>query len=164
MDKMGYDRGLVGYHSERELQGGKTHWLRPRLIGYGIALVLMIGAFIWALHDRSMLSIDAAKDRSMFRENQLGQIENTYLLKVINKTQQPQRYALTLADSPDLRLQAPAQLQLNPGEILDVPVTVIRENQQATSSTLPVQFVIQNLTNAREQAQTQSIFLSPSGR
>ena len=100
----------------------------------------------------------------MFRENQLGQIENTYLLKVINKTQQPQRYALTLANSPDLRLQAPAQLQLNPGEILDVPVTVIQENQQDTSSTLPVQFVIQNLTNAREQAQTQSIFLSPSGR
>ena len=164
MDKMGYARGLVGYHSERQLQGGKTHWLRPRLIGYGIALVLMIGAFVWALSDRSMLSIDSAKDRSMFRENQLGQIENTYLLKVINKTQQPQRSGLALVDSPGLRLDAPQQLQLNPGEILDVPVTVVLESEQAESSTLPVHFEIHNLTDASEQAQTQSIFLSPRGR
>ncbi|MFW8341615.1 4Fe-4S dicluster domain-containing protein, partial [Klebsiella pneumoniae] len=34
MDKLGYARGLVRYGSENELAGGKTHWLRPRLIGY----------------------------------------------------------------------------------------------------------------------------------
>jgi cytochrome c oxidase accessory protein FixG len=164
MDKMGYPRGLVGYYSERELQGGKTHWLRPRLIGYGIALVLMLAAFAWVLSARSMLSIDSAKDRSMFRENQLGQIENTYLLKVINKTQQPQRYGLALVDSPGLRLDAPQQLQLNPGEILDVPVTVVLERENAEASTLPVRFAIHNLADASEQAQTQSTFLSPRGR
>jgi len=161
---MGYARGLVGYHSERQLQGGKTHWLRPRLIGYSIALALMIGAFIWALSARSMLSIDSAKDRSMFRENQLGQIENTYLLKVINKTQRPQAYGLALLDSPGLRLDAPQQLLLNPGEILDVPVTVVLEGEQAVSSAMPVHFVIHNLSDAREQAQTQSTFLAPRGR
>ncbi len=111
-----------------------------------------------------MLSIDSAKDRSMFRENQLGQIENTYLLKVINKTQQPQQYALALRDSPGLRLDAPQQLQLNPGEILDVPVTLVLESETASASTMPVRFVIHNLADASEQAQTQSIFLSPRGR
>jgi polyferredoxin len=34
MDKMGYARGLISYTSEHTLQGGKTHLLRPRLIGY----------------------------------------------------------------------------------------------------------------------------------
>jgi polyferredoxin len=116
------------------------------------------------LSDRSLLSIDSAKDRSMFRENQLGQIENTYLLKVINKTQQAQRYGLALVDSPGLRLDAPQQLQLNPGEILDVPVTVVLESEQAEASTLPVRFVIHNLADTNEQAQTQSVFLSPRGR
>ena len=94
----------------------------------------------------------------------MGQIENTYLLKVINKTQQPQRYALSLLDSPGLRLDAPQQLQLNPGEILDVPVTVVLESDQAAASTLPVHFAIHNLADNREQAQTQSVFLSPRGR
>jgi polyferredoxin len=161
---MGYARGLVGYHSERELQGGKTHWLRPRLIGYGMALLLMLAAFAWALSARSMLSIDSAKDRSMFRENQQGQIENTYLLKVINKTQQPQRYGLALVDSPGLRLEAPQQLQLNPGEILEVPVTVVLERAKAAAGAMPVRFAIHNLADTREQAQTRSTFLSPGGR
>jgi cytochrome c oxidase accessory protein FixG len=164
MDKMGYARGLVGYHSERELQGGKTHWLRPRLIGYGIALVLMLAAFVWALSARSMLSIDSAKDRSMYRENQLGQIENTYLLKVINKTQQPQRYGLTLVDSPGLRLDAPPQLQLNPGEILDVPVTLVQLVEQATGAARPVRFELSNLADADERAHSQSVFIAPPGR
>ncbi|UTW07529.1 cytochrome c oxidase accessory protein CcoG [Pseudomonas benzenivorans] len=164
MDKMGYPRGLVGYHSERELQGGKTHLLRPRLIGYGIALALMLTAFAWALSARSMLSIDAAKDRSMYRENQLGQIENTYLLKVINKTQQAQRYGLALVDSPNLRLDAPQQLLLAPGEILDVPVSVVLESKQIEASAMPVHFAIHNLADVSEQAQTQSTFLAPSGR
>ncbi len=44
MDKMGYARGLISYTSEHELQGGKTHLLRPRLIGYTAVLLVMIGA------------------------------------------------------------------------------------------------------------------------
>ena len=34
MDKMEYPQGLIRYTSEHELQGGTTHWLRPRIIGY----------------------------------------------------------------------------------------------------------------------------------
>ena len=129
-----------------------------------LPLVLMLAAFVWALSARSMLSIDSAKDRSMFRENQLGQIENTYLLKVINKTQQPQRYGLALLDSPGLRLDAPQQLQLNPGEILDVPVTVVLESRTAESSSHARALCDPQPERCREQAQTQSIFLSPRGR
>ncbi len=49
MDKMGgYDRGgLVRYASERELAGGLTRVLRPRLIGYFLLLVSTIALFSW---------------------------------------------------------------------------------------------------------------------
>ena len=164
MDKMGYAKGLVGYRSERELQGGKTHWLRPRLLGYGVALTLMLGAFVWALEARSLVSIDSAKDRSMYRENAAGQIENTYRLKVINKTQQAQRYHLQLLDSPDLRLDAPEQLLLAPGEILDVPVTLVQLHEQARATTQPIRFAVSNLADASEQAQTRSVFIAPARR
>ncbi len=164
MDKMGYAKGLVGYRSERELQGGKTHWLRPRLLGYGVALTLMLGAFVWALEARSLVSIDSAKDRSMYRENAAGQIENTYRLKVINKTQQAQRYHLQLLDSPDLRLDAPEQLLLAPGEILDVPVTLVQLHEQARATTQPIRFTVSNLADASEQAQTRSVFIAPARR
>ena len=61
MDKMGYARGLIGYKSEHTLQGGKTHWLRPRLLGYASVLVLMIGALVVALDLRPMVSLDVIR-------------------------------------------------------------------------------------------------------
>ncbi|PZQ40229.1 MAG: cytochrome c oxidase accessory protein CcoG, partial [Ectopseudomonas oleovorans] len=95
MDKLGYARGLVRYSSENELAGGKTHWLRPRLIGYAAMLAVMIGAFTWALAERPLISLDVTRDRGLFRENALGQIENIYSLKIINKTQQARSYAIS---------------------------------------------------------------------
>ncbi len=68
MDKLGYDRGLVRYSSENELAGGKTHWLRPRLVGYAAMLALMIGAFAWALAERPLISLDVTRDRPVPRE------------------------------------------------------------------------------------------------
>ncbi|SDM51534.1 cytochrome c oxidase accessory protein FixG [Stutzerimonas balearica DSM 6083] len=68
MDKLGYARGLVRYGSERELAGGRTRWLRPRLLGYVAALAVMIGAFAWALADRPLVSLDVTRDRGLFRE------------------------------------------------------------------------------------------------
>ncbi|HAO76257.1 MAG TPA: cytochrome c oxidase accessory protein CcoG, partial [Pseudomonas sp.] len=38
MDRMGYARGLLRYTSERALKGGITRLLRPRLVGYAVAL------------------------------------------------------------------------------------------------------------------------------
>ena len=96
MEKMGYAPGLVRYTSEHELQGGKTHLLRPRLIGYAVVLVVMIGALVMALNMRTMVSLDVIKDRGLFRENSQGQIENIYSLKIINKTQEPQHYRVSL--------------------------------------------------------------------
>lgn len=90
----------------------------------------MIGAFAWALQARSLLvSLDVAKDRGMFRENAAGQIENVYRLKLINKTQQPQRYHLGLVAGQPFRLNGPSDLSLAAGEILEVPVSVVLERE-----------------------------------
>ena len=82
MGKMGYPRGLIGYKSEHSLQGGTTHWLRPRLVGYAVALLIMLAALVAALQMRPMVSLDVLKDRGLFRENAQGQVENIYLLTV----------------------------------------------------------------------------------
>ncbi len=58
MDKMGYPRGLIRFTSEDELQTGKTHFLRPRLFGYVLAVVVMLSAFAYVLAVRQPLSID----------------------------------------------------------------------------------------------------------
>ncbi|MBD9414798.1 cytochrome c oxidase accessory protein CcoG [Pseudomonas sp. PDM16] len=164
MDRMGYDRGLIRYGSEREMQGGYTHLLRPRLIGYATALVLMIGAFAWALQDRSLVSLDVAKDRGMYRENAAGQIENVYRLKVINKTQRPQRYFLGLVDGQPFSMSGPGDLSLAAGEILEVPVSVALIREPLASNPTPVEFEVVNQADVSERRVSDSTFLAPRGR
>ena len=146
------------------MQGGRRHLLRPRLLGYAAALLLMIGAFAWALQARSLVSLDVAKDRGMFRENAAGQIENVYRLKLINKTQQPQRYHLGLVPGQPFRLNGPSDLSLAAGEILEVPVSVVLEREPLGRSPAPVHFEVINLRDGSERVEAGSTFIAPSGR
>ncbi|MNQ75119.1 Ubp3 associated protein Bre5 [compost metagenome] len=161
MDRMGYARGLVGYSSERALEGGKTHLLRPRLLGYATALVLMIVALAWMGATRSQLSVDVIKDRGMFRENAAGEIENIYNLKLINKTQEAQRYRLELAETEGFRLQGEHELSLGAGEILSLPVSVAHTGDSGPAGSRPLRFVVRSLDQPGTEASASSTFVSP---
>ncbi|ARS48168.1 (Fe-S)-binding protein [Ectopseudomonas mendocina] len=161
MDKLGYDRGLVRYSSENELAGGKTHWLRPRLIGYAAMLALMIGAFAWALAERPLISLDVTRDRGLFRENAQGQIENIYSLKIINKTQQARSYAIALVDAGDFELHGPRTLNLAPGEIRDLPISVALTASHNAAGPQTIRFEVRDQADSQSQVSTQSTFLAP---
>ena len=161
MDKLGYARGLVRYSSENELAGGKTHWLRPRLIGYAAMLALMIGAFAWALAERPLISLDVTRDRGLFRENALGQIENIYSLKIINKTQQARSYAIALVDAGDFELHGPRTLNLAPGEIRDLPVSVALTASHNAAGPQTVRFEVRDQADSQSHVSTKSTFLAP---
>ncbi len=164
MDKMGYARGLVSYTSEHQLQGGKTHLLRPRLIGYSAVLLVMIAALVVALVERPMVSLDVTKDRGMFRENAQGQIENIYSLKVINKTQQHQDYRLELVDAEGFQLQGKTAISLAPGEISDVPVSVALLADKPASSSQTLRFKVSDVDEPWVYSAADSRFVAPLNR
>ncbi|NWE46551.1 cytochrome c oxidase accessory protein CcoG [Pseudomonas gingeri] len=164
MDKMGYARGLVSYTSEHQLQGGKTHLLRPRLIGYSAVLLIMIGALVVALVQRPMVSLDVSKDRGLFRENSQGQIENIYSLKVINKTQQHQQYRLELLDSEGFQLQGKTELSLAAGEIADFPVSVAMTTDKPASSSQELNFRVIDDDEPGIYSVAKSRFVAPLNR
>jgi cytochrome c oxidase accessory protein FixG len=162
MDKMGYARGLIRYTSERALDGGETHLLRPRLVGYAAALLVMIGAFVWALDTRPMLSLDVTRDRTLYRENMQGQIENMYSLKIINKTQQHRDYRVSLGDGP-FELHGRRDISLAPGEIVDVPVSVAMLDSGQVSRR-ELRFSVSDRADAASQASALSTFIAPRER
>ncbi|QXH33429.1 cytochrome c oxidase accessory protein CcoG [Pseudomonas muyukensis] len=164
MDKMGYARGLIGYKSEHNLQGGKTHWLRPRLLGYATALTVMIGALLVALQMRPMVSMDVIKDRGLFRENALGQIENIYLLKIINKTQEPQHYRLRLVDADGFELHGRTEVTLAAGEMSELPVSVAMLAERPASSSQTLTFEIQDSDQPGVRSTANSRFVAPMNR
>ncbi|MFQ6345903.1 cytochrome c oxidase accessory protein CcoG [Pseudomonas sp. R11F] len=164
MDKMGYARGLVSYTSEHQLQGGKTHLLRPRLIGYSAVLLVMIAALVVALVGRPMVSLDVTKDRGMFRENSQGLIENIYSLKVINKTQQRQDYRLELEDAAGFQLQGKTEISLAPGEISDIPVSVVLLADKPTTSSQTLRFKVTDIDEPWIHSAADSRFVAPMNR
>ncbi|WP_434697388.1 cytochrome c oxidase accessory protein CcoG [Pseudomonas sp. Z1-14] len=164
MDKMGYARGLIKYTSERQLQGGKTHLLRPRLVGYTAVLMVMIAALALALVERPMVSLDVSKDRGLFRENSQGQIENIYSLKIINKTQQRQAYQLSLSDGAGFVLQGRTQLSLAPGEIVDVPVSVAMLSERPRSGSQELTFKVADSDEPDIYSEAKSRFVAPMNR
>ena len=164
MDQMGYQRGLIRYTSERALAGGETHWLRPRLVGYAIALLLMIGGLVWGLQERPLIDLDISRDRSVFRANSSGEIENIYTLKVLNKTQQPREYSLSLADAERFNTQGLGNLQVPAGETGTVAVRVSRRDATTAAGSEPLEFVVQDLNDPASRVSDQSTFVAPQVR
>ncbi|MDM3886714.1 cytochrome c oxidase accessory protein CcoG [Pseudomonas sp. BCRC 81390] len=164
MDKMGYARGLIGYKSEHSLQGGSTHWWRPRLLGYAAALVVMLAALVLAVQLRPMVSLDVIKDRGLFRENAQGQIENIYLLKVINKTERARHYQVRLLDADGFSLQGKTAFTVAAGDMSEVPVSVALLAERPASSSQTLSFEISDHDDPGIRSVAHSRFVAPLNR
>jgi cytochrome c oxidase accessory protein FixG len=122
MRKMGYEPGLVRYTSERELEGGKTHWLRPRIIGYIVMLTVMVSPYSLqrghthtggADRDpRSQQPVRGDRRRRVSRTSTACNIVNmdegartTYVLSIdgIDRRGDPRRRRATMLDGGEVR-------------------------------------------------------------
>jgi polyferredoxin len=141
MQKVGYAPGLIKYTTEHALTGRSTRLLRPRVIGYAAALSIMVVAFSVALVNRSLLGIDVIRDRGELFHEDRDAIRNDYTLKIINKTQAAQSYALTLAgDAHGLTFEGPAKVDVDAGEVANVPVSLAIEPAKLDSAYFDVRF------------------------
>ncbi|UTV27728.1 cytochrome c oxidase accessory protein CcoG [Photobacterium atrarenae] len=125
MDRMGYERGLISYTTEHKLAGHKTHVMRPKLLGYGAVMVVMIGLFFYLLSTIQPMGLDVIRDRNqLFKVNTEGLIENTYTLKLLNKTQQPAVFNLHAEGLEEIEWYGQQQVTVAAGEIFTLPVSL----------------------------------------
>ncbi|KAF1071592.1 MAG: hypothetical protein GAK45_00480 [Pseudomonas citronellolis] len=164
MDKMNYPRGLISYTTEHNLSGQKTHLVRPRLIGYAIALCIMIGLLVTAIAIRPLVGLDVSKDRVLYRENQEGRIENVYSLKIMNKDQRDHTYVLSAKGLDDLRLEGRKEIQVAAGDIVAMPVELSVDPEKLHSSTNEITFVIQSMDSPDIAREASSRFIGPANR
>lgn len=165
MDQMGYDRGLVRYTTENHLEHqkpGRPNFLRPRLVGYGFVLTAMIGVLLVTLALRVPVSIEALRDRGqLFNETFEGDIENSYTLKIQNKTQQAMTLTLTVdASFPLTLLGTDTTVRLAAGELATVPITLTakRTDIPARSNEIVIGVIS---ADGQIQSDTDNTFLAP---
>jgi len=129
MIKVGKEPGLIKYTTENQMEGQKTHIIRPRIILYFLILAIMIGLFATTLLLRKDIAVDVLRDRnSFYRTVDSKTIENVYKLKIMNKGKTTQTYEIT-ASGLDTVLTVIVDDQyknreLQAGEILTLPVKV----------------------------------------
>ena len=165
MDKMGYEKGLVRYTTENELEGKKTHVFRPRVIVYLCILAIVTGLTGWSIAERKPLAMDVIRDRnSLFRESNEGMIENVYTLKIMNMGNERQTYRLsTWAEDIDaiaLMMDAP-QIVVDSGEVIELPVRVQIDPTQLTERSSEINFRLVSITDAELEVEQDARFLGP---
>jgi cytochrome c oxidase accessory protein FixG len=162
MRKMGYEPGLVRYTSERELEGGRTHWLRPRIIGYIVMLTLMVGVFSYNVLSRIPVEMVVIRDRNtLYVETQDGGVENIYRLHIVNMDPKPHTYRLSLSGIDGAEVVGASSYSLEGGEDREVTLRVRADKSALTapSTELSFEIVAEDMPSLR--AVSDSRFMKP---
>jgi len=103
MDSLGWQQGLVGYTSQRKLETGRQlRLLRPKVIGYASVLILAIAALVWSVSQQAAFDLAVAQVRQpIYVQLSDGRIQNSYEIKVNNKTNRAMTLRFSSRGLPD---------------------------------------------------------------
>lgn len=163
MDKMGSPRGLIRYTTTHALEHKTTHVLRPRVIIYGAILLSLIVGFVIAVALRSPVSMDVIRDRNaLFRLTDDGNVDNVYTIRILNKTEKPQRFVLEARGSTPLTLIARVtEYRVPSGAVYSLPLRVRRAAYEPLGPETIV-FTLRSLDDPAVKTDTEARFLAPT--
>lgn len=164
MDKVGFERGLIRYATETELEGGKTKFLRPRLVGYAIMLSTMIIAFSYVLLSRTPFKLEIERGRgALYQQTVNDTITNGYTLKLINMSQEPHAYTLSVEGLEGLTMDAPTHYELNVNELREVLLTLELDPAEFKlhNSRNEIYFIVRDAETDKEITRAKNAFIAP---
>ncbi|MBS1144665.1 MAG: ccoG [Proteobacteria bacterium] len=168
MDKLGLPRGLIRYTTENALEkhfSSKevlSHLIRPRIILYTTILTAITVAAIWSLAVRVPLKVDIIRDRSVLaREADDGRIENVYNLKVMNTTEEPKRYLVTVTGMEGVEVVGDAVVDVAGAENHEVTMVVRVPPDSGKKGANTIYFDIKAQNHEKIAVQEKASFLMP---
>lgn len=131
MDKLGLPRGLIRYSSQAGISGEKQRIIRPRVVIYGLILVILLSLMVTILIMMKPFDLMVTRGRGVpFVIDPNGQVVNTWILKITNRSQDHQRLQVRLKDPESIRIETTdSAIQLAPGEVIDEPVRIIADRR-----------------------------------
>ncbi len=152
MDKMGYPRGLVRYTTENALNNKPTRIIRPRLFIYLAALLLLATVIGVILTGRDPLIADVLRDRTALYRLADTELENSYSLKLTNRSNEVMSITIDGDGLPGIRVVEPRRaLDVQPGDTLEVPLTVALPLNAADPGMLPMTITATDEASGRVQ-------------
>ena len=171
MDKVGYPRGLVKYSTENAMRNRWSReqtWarvLRPRVLVYVAALLLVVVALFTSLALRKPFKVDVVRDRAaLARMVGQGQIENVYRLQVMNASEKPLHFRIEPEGLNGLTLVTEPQVQVQPTESRWISVRLQLPYDAAPPGSHPIEFHITSYEDGVKlmgELREKSVFLVP---
>ena len=108
MDQVGKPRGLIRYASLDQLAGKPRHLLRPRVVLYPAALLLLLGGFAFALETRPKADVMILRSQAEpFTVEQDGRVANQIRVKIANRSLRDQAYTISVLGADSAQVIAP---------------------------------------------------------
>jgi len=163
MERLGKPKGLVRYATENVLEGQTYHLLRPRFIGYGVAVLAITTYIGMQLFARVPIEVDLIRDRqTLFRDLGEGIIENTYHLKVSNKSQAGITISVDLNDVENYEYLGKQRLQIAPNATIEEMLRIRIHTDDLESPKTDITFDVKSVDDKSIQMEQESRFLAPA--
>ncbi|TFH88446.1 cytochrome c oxidase accessory protein CcoG [Billgrantia azerbaijanica] len=165
MERVGKPRGLVRYTTERALAGQPTRLLRPQLLGYAAALMVMIGLLVTFIANRIPLEFEVTRDRQqLYEQTEEGRILNHYSLTLRNQDSDAHHYRLTAAGLPDLTLVGADILEVKAGDARTWRIALHTDAEALPQPSHPIELRLQSLDDTSIRRMRETRFLGPTTR
>nr|WP_086937732.1 cytochrome c oxidase accessory protein CcoG [Thaumasiovibrio occultus] len=164
MARMGYEKGLIKYTTEHRLQGKKTAVLRPKLVGYGVIMTLLTGLFFYSITTVKVMDLNVKHtSRQSYAVTGNGDIENSYILKVINKTQQTQEYEMRVVGLSPLSWYGDQRVTVVASGVETLPISLGIAEDKLEHANHTIYFELHNLSQPElEPISVESRFTGPN--
>ena len=162
MDKMGYDKGLVRYTTENELNGKKSNIFRPRIIIYSLLLISLLSGVVYSIENRSLVTLDIIRDRNaLYRENDEGEISNSYTIKVLNMDVVDRTFDFSAKGLKGVDMSIKEPIQVKAGQVLELPLLLTVDPSEMSEPTTDIIFSLNAIDKTDMKTQTSSRFIGP---
>lgn len=157
MNKFHYAPDLISFTALKPVKSWNI-----ALLLYGAAIaVMLLGMWAWAA-TRMDFEINIARDRQqLYREHYSGDIENSFRINVLNKSERTTTYHLSLLGLPSARISDTVIEAVKPGEKREVAITV-STNVTTEGSRQHFDWIISN-QNDGTTTQKEGVFIYPDG-
>ena len=147
MNKMNYDQGLIRYTTEHELDGKKVHFVRSKLIGYAVVLIIMSTMLTMEILNRVPLSLDIIRDRTeLAKENFNGEIENVFTLKILNMSQTDNTYKLSVKGIENTQWHGKQEVFVKAAAVYTLPISISVDPYELKGYMTDITFTVEQVS------------------
>lgn len=171
-ERVGFAHRLVRYTSLSEMKGGKTRWLRGRVVVYALLLALFLGGIVWYLVFHRPVDLTVIGHRQpLYILQSDGSIQNNFTVRVVNMTMTRQTYALKVEGLSGATLSVAAissrnamgdpLLMVASGSVTPFTVYLRQTKEQVVSGRQEISFTLTALSPQGGIVSYQSVFMRP---